>query len=394
MKDKFYNFFIGIEEYSLYGLLFSLSICNGLVETFVCAAIFGFVGRKIVKPDFGFIAFRANIFLIPFVIFSALSVLNSGIYLNISLHALLSKWTQYLLIYIITQDVVCDQKIIRRCMLMFLLGASLAVLSGLSQYFFGMEFLRNHAMIDVKGGLHAITSSFNHYNSFSGYLVFVLSLAAALLLAADSFDLKTGGLLVFSIFSTLAFVFAFSRGSWLAMAASFIFMAILSRRYYRWLMLLFFAIVALFLLSPAHHRLFYSFHGGVDSERFEKWLAALNMIKAHPFFGIGAGTFMANFSKYMPAKPIAYAHNCYLQMWAETGIFSLASFAAFIISTLCAGVKKFVVSRDFLLLGLLGGAAGFLIHSFFDVNLYSLRLAILFWTWIGLIVAKLRHNFA
>jgi O-antigen ligase len=99
---------------------------------------------------------------------------------------------------------------------------------------------------------------------------------------------------------------------------------------------------------------------------------------------------MAQFSKYLPTEPPAYSHNCYLQIWAETGIFSLVSFMAFVVSFVCLGIKKFIVSRDFLLLGLLAGAVGFLVHSFFDTNLYSLRLATLFWIWVGLIVARLR----
>jgi hypothetical protein len=43
------------------------------------------------------------------------------------------------------------------------------------------------------------------------------------------------------------------------------------------------------------------------------------------------------------------------------------------------------------LLGLLAGVIGCLAHSFFDTNLYSLRLAVLFWVWVGLIVARLRR---
>lgn len=116
------------------------------------------------------------------------------------------------------------------------------------------------------------------------------------------------------------------------------------------------------------------------------------MIKKHPLFGVGAGTFMANFSKYAPQPLVrdAYAHNCYLQIWAETGLFALFSFMAFAGSLIYLGIKKFLDSRDFLLLGLLSGAVGFLVHSFVDTNLYSPQLAFLFWVWAGLIVRMLR----
>ena len=61
----------------------------------------------------------------------------------------------------------------------------------------------------------------------------------------------------------------------------------------------------------------------------------------------------------------------------------------FITCVVCLGIKKFFVSQDFLLLGLLAGVVGFLVHSFFEVNLYSLQLAVLFWVWVGLILARI-----
>ena len=114
----------------------------------------------------------------------------------------------------------------------------------------------------------------------------------------------------------------------------------------------------------------------------------IKMINEHPFFRMGVGTFMANFPKFLPTANISYAHNCYLQIWAKTGIFGLLSFMAFVVSLIYFGIKKFIISKDFLLLGLLSGAVGFLAHSFVEVNLYSLRLAVLFWVWVGLIVKR------
>jgi energy-coupling factor transporter transmembrane protein EcfT len=131
-KDKIYNFFRLIGEFALYGLLFFLSISNALVEIFAVLALFGFIGRKIIKPDFKFLKSWPNILLLLFLIFSFFSLFNSGIYLNKSLHALFGKWMQYLGIYIIVQDNIYDQKVIKRGMIVFLFGASLAVFSGLS----------------------------------------------------------------------------------------------------------------------------------------------------------------------------------------------------------------------------------------------------------------------
>jgi len=392
LKDKFYNYFNFINEYALYGLLFFLSISNALVEIFVVSIFFGFVGRKIIKPDFKYFKFWPNIFLLLFLFFSTLSLFNSGAYLNKSLHALFGKWIQYLGICVIVQDSARNQKIIKRCILIFLMGASLAVFSGLSQNFLGIEFLRNKIMGATNGGVRTITSSFAHYNDFGAYLVVVLSLVAVLVLANSSSSFNAISLLIFAMFSTLAIILTFSRGSWLAMFISFIFMFILSRKNLKRLIPVFLVVIAMFLFPSFYERLFLTFKSGGDSDRFRYWLAAWRMINEHPFFGIGVGTFMANFSKFLPHTNISYAHNCYLQIWAETGIFSLISFLFFIGSFIYLGVKKFFDSKDFLLLGLLSGAVGFLVHSFFDTSLYSLRLAVLFWVWVGLISARISQK--
>jgi O-antigen ligase len=121
-------------------------------------------------------------------------------------------------------------------------------------------------------------------------------------------------------------------------------------------------------------------------------MVALKMIKDHPFLGIGMGTFMSNFAKYRYDLQVSYAHNCYLQIWAETGPFSLLSFLAFVFSVIYLGTKRFLSGNSYLLLGLLAGVLGFLVHSFFEVNLYSFRLAIMFWAWMGLTIAMIQHR--
>ncbi|MDO8488504.1 MAG: O-antigen ligase family protein, partial [Candidatus Omnitrophota bacterium] len=333
-----------------------------------------------------------NIFLLLFLLFSALSLFNSGAHLKISLNALFGKWLQYLGICIIIQDGIYNQKIIKRGIAIFLFSAALVVLSGLSQYLFGVEFLRGNVMATLNNGTEAITSSFSHYNAFGGYLVVVLSLVCALLLKNNYPKLKIFSLSVLAILSTVTIIFTFSRGSWLATFISFIFIVIFSKGNIKRLIPVFLLVAALFLLPVFSARLSLTFKPGGDSDRFRYWLVALDMIKAHPFFGVGAGTFMANFAKYLPNYNAAYAHNCYLQIWAETGIFALLSFSGFIFSFLYLAIRRFIVLKDFVLLGLLAGAVGFLVHSFFDTNFYSLRLAFLFWVWIGLILTLISQK--
>jgi len=392
LKDRLYHFFALVGEYALYGLLFSLAVSNALVECFALLMLIGFLGRKIIKPDFSYLKFWPNIFLVLFLLFGSLSLFNSGDYLNKSIHALLGKWMQYWGICIIAQDNLYDQKIVKRGIWAFLFGASLAVFSGLSQYYLGIEFLRNRAMLDATSkGTFAITSSFSHFNGFGGYLVIVLPLIAVSLISNNAFSFRAAGLVVLFTFSTIAMTLTLSRGSWLASLFSFIFLFAFTKKNLKWLILVLIVIIIMFTSTQLLERLSFAFKGGGDNGRLIFWSIALRMIHEHPFFGLGLGTFMANMLKYISRSDMSYAHNCYLQIWAETGIFNLLSFICFVFFLIYFGIKKFLRFKDFLLLGLLSGFIGFLIHSFFDVNLYSLRLAVLFWLWVGLIIAKLRN---
>lgn len=389
MKDRVYNLFRITGEYSLYGLLFFLPISNALVESFVGMAILSFLCRKGAKPDASPFNFWPNIFLSLFFLFSALSLFNSYANMKISLSALFGKWLEYLSICIIFQDSIYDEKVIKRGLGVFLSGATLAVLSGLSQYFFSFEFLRHRNVAITDGGLRAVTSSFAHYNGFASYLLVVIATLFIFLLLSKGSRLRFYGLITLSLLSIAALFLTLSRGSWLALFVSISFMAILLGRDSKRLIPVILIIFAMFFIPLFRERLLFIFNEYGDSARIRFWTAALRMVCDHPFLGTGVGTFMANFSSYLPSLRISYAHNCYLQILAETGIFSLISFLGFVTMIIYYGIKKLYFSRDFLLLGLLSGLVAMLVHSFFEVNLYSLQLAVLFWVWCGLIIARL-----
>ncbi|TAM36939.1 hypothetical protein EPN54_05470, partial [bacterium] len=317
------------------------------------------------------------------------SLLNSGNYLDKSLHALLGKWPQYLGICFIVQDIAYEDGIFKRGIFMFLSGALLALSSGLSQHLFGVEFLRNRSIASTNRGFSAVTSSFAHYNDFGSYLVVVSSFLFILALSPRALKIKTYGFLALAVLSVVLIFLSLSRGAWIALIVSSVLIAVLFGRGSKRFIPLLLVFAVTFLFPIFHERMLFTFKVGGDNDRFRIWLAAWKMIEEHPFLGMGVGTFMANFSEYLPGISISYAHNCYLQIWAETGFFSLASFLVFIVSLVYLGVKKFIATRDLLLLGLVCGTVGFLVHSFFDTNLYSLRLAILFWAWAGLILARM-----
>lgn len=83
--------------------------------------------------------------------------------------------------------------------------------------------------------------------------------------------------------------------------------------------------------SPAAQRIF---SGGKDSEQsvgFRKklWAESLKIVKAHPVFGSGIGTYALELPRYATIEGSKVAHNGFLQLLSDSGPLSLFSFIAF-----------------------------------------------------------------
>jgi len=126
------------------------------------------------------------------------------------------------------------------------------------------------------------------------------------------------------------------------------------------------------------------------------WQAAGGMIKDRPLLGHGINTFMANYLTYWVGgeRQPRYAHNCYLQMAAETGALGLVAFLALLWGMgvqVRRGVRTTTSRERFLLLGLATGLLAFVIHAAVDTDFYSLRQAALFWVLAGCAVGVSDH---
>lgn len=132
----------------------------------------------------------------------------------------------------------------------------------------------------------------------------------------------------------------------------------------------------------------FSLFGG--SGRSGYWREAVHMIKDYPVFGVGLNTYSVVGKGYKITWG-GYPHNCYLQMAVETGILGLLSFLWVAGVLLYRSIQNLAHMRDPLLamflLGSLIGLGGFLVHSSFDTNFYSVQLGSFMWLIMGLIVA-------
>ena len=78
-------------------------------------------------------------------------------------------------------------------------------------------------------------------------------------------------------------------------------------------------------------------------------------------------------------------------MMTETGILGLGAFLWMLTVYVVMGWRSMRRINDDVWMGLAGGVLVFLIHSFFDNNLYSLQLSSVFWFLLGLSASLYSH---
>jgi len=377
-------------EYLLYLMIFFIPISIAAIEIIFTISLFLFFFKKILNPNFKFFKNSTHIFLLLFFGFCALSFFNSGIYFAKSLKALFAKWLEYILIFILVEDTLNTSRRVRNAIIVILLTAGLISLDALFQQFKGIDFIRHRPL--YRPLLRAyVSASFKTQNGLAAYLLPSIILVNILLFFQLIREKKYYILyLLFSLYllSTTVFILTECRGAWLGFILGLFLWAFLSRDKKSLLSICVF--IAILILMPASKiRITETFKPAGDAGRFAIWHSGIDMIKENPFLGKGLGTYMDHFRQYGTIRKVYYAHNCYLQIWAEAGIFSLISFLLFAGSILYKGVRVFKKNSDILLGGIICVIVGLLVHMFFEVHLYSLQLATLSWFMLGLTMAKI-----
>lgn len=98
------------------------------------------------------------------------------------------------------------------------------------------------------------------------------------------------------------------------------------------------------------------------------------MFAAHPLLGVGIGNYGAAYPAYHPRgwyASLDHAHNYYINIAAEAGVFGLTAYALWLGSALWYSYASARLEHDrawrALLLGVLGGLVTTSVHNLFDV---------------------------
>ena len=324
------------------------------------------------------------------------------------------------LLYFIITNNINDKRQIDRILNVLLTIGGLFGIYGILQYN-GIDFsfwLRNIGRQQVFG-------LFGNVNYFAEYLIVPLPIAISIFFITRN-KFKKILLLIGILAMGTTLVVTFTRGSYLSIGVSLIFMFFLfllsrgksfvneNKKIFIIILVAIIIVAFLFIIpTPLSKpgtaisrikgrvsitRLLNEFSFG---RRTAIWKFTSMMIKDHPLLGSGIGTYKYNTLRYQ-AKffeqgdnrsiyPFGHAdkiHNEYLQLWAEIGIIGLGIFIWLMISYFNCGLKILRKiknkHRQGIIIGLMGAVVAVLVDGIFGFPLHLPATVVLFWLALGL----------
>jgi len=351
---------------------------------------------KAVKPESTFLNKSIGFFLLVCI----LSVTSSAFFVQ-SFHNFFTKTLEWFIIYFLVIEVFKDKKHIYIALGVFLFTALSTVSDSLVQFYITNKDIFLGRIIEP--GSRA-TAGFKTSNGLGGYLtIFLPGLFAWILLGNQKWWYRLGALLIL-VLTIWSLIVTFSRGAWIGIFFGIMFLmfyVVLPKKRFHiyfsmgllWATVVLFTAFILILTNSSGQELFSRYQS--IHWRLGVWNDSIPMIKDKFLFGHGVNTFMSIFQVYRSHWTLdpTYAHNCYIQMAAETGIVGLFCFFWIIMKMFHQSLGRiklnFTQDRNLaaLAVGLLSGIFAFLVHSFFDTHFYSLQLSAYLWFMVGVLVA-------
>lgn len=267
-------------------------------------------------------------------------------------------------------------------------GAFVIALYAISQHWTGYTLFRTRELVPAPDSGYRVAGFFAHRLTFAN--VFSVT---GIFLWAFAFRKETWAgqalrrwfILLAAIAAMVASALTYSRGPIAAIIIGLILTALIGGRKYAWrsVGIVVVAVTALLLLRPGlTARFSESFqqevHGTYEGSRLYIWKHSLQIIEAHPIFGVGKGNFKPEYGKLLgpdvPAFRIqAHAHNDVLTVMANSGIPGALLFVALWAAVLTGIIKLLRYGRGHpalhqWALAALVASIVFLINSLFEAT--------------------------
>ncbi|MCP4535892.1 MAG: O-antigen ligase family protein [Chloroflexi bacterium] len=366
--------------------------------------------------------------LLPLAIFCGAALLSLWDAVELPVYGVpeLIKWVQILLLFLFVSQTLTRQR------LPWLLGALLVTglfQAGVGIWQFGLRGDGPDHFGILGGDFYRAYGTFEQPNPYAGYIGMTLVLAVGVTIGAFDTLWDKGkrqlvnireaaspyhiALLITVVALAAALAMSWSRGAWMGFGAAALVMAIALPRKTHWGILLVAVLIVGGLglyttgLLPtsimarltdfAQYVSFEDVRGvGINDanyaviERMAHWQAALEMLRHDLWTGVGIGCYEPAYARFALINwPIAlgHAHNYYLNMAAETGLFGLAAYV-FLWAAVFWQTWQVTRRAEGLLrgiaIGLLGTWTHLSVHHLFD-NLYVNNVHLHVGVWLGIL---------
>jgi len=392
------KFFDSILSISIVLLPFSMAIANAPLNIFSGIIVASYLLKKAALKQPIRLDTKVAFPLFIFFFITCISIVNS-VDLKDTLKGGIGRLFWYISILFILSESIANIRLLKKIFTSVCLGLGLTVINEIWQIVVGKDFIRGYEPI-INIGLIRATASFPDANVLGTYLSALAPLLFGLTLYYYK-GMKKALLVLLSLLVVIGIVVTYSRPTLLATYIVFLFFSII-RKDKRLLIALLILLLTAPLLAPrpvkewARQNNYNPLRVMCNDDRIAIYRNSFNMIKSHPFLGVGANTFMKNYRHYKE-KPeylnqvtsdYCYAHNNFFQMAAEIGLVGLAVFAWFLYTLFKFLFRVYTGLRDEFLkitcLSLIAAEMSFLINGLTESSFYSSRIAVIFWYFAGI----------
>ena len=313
-----------------------------------------------------------------------------------------SIYTSLILGYFLTVGLVNSKEALKRTVKILGVSMLLVALVGVYQNYTGnvsAEWIHTEMYDSIEG---RVVSTFENPNMLGEYLILLLPIVAGAMFGEKSYYKKPMYLACFAV-GGLCLVYTWARGAWLGfILAAVLFMLMWNKKA---MGLIVAGMVALpfsipFLPQSIVSR-FTSIGDLTDTStnyRVFIWRGSANLASDYALTGIGVGE--QAFGRVYPYYSFAgietapHAHNLFLQLFIEVGIFGFIIFLAMLICLLQSGftLAKKGDDKETRLIGCgaLAGIFAALLQGMTDYIWYNYRVYFIFWIVIGIVCAAER----
>ena len=299
--------------------------------------------------------------------------------------------------YFVIKNIISSPAMVKRCLYAAVTSSLIVSAYGIYQNYFSILSTKWQDMemfFEIKG---RVVSVFENPNVLGEFIILIFPITLALMATSDRAHDRFF-LFMVALINCWCLIFTWSRGAWIGcIIATAVFLCVSSKHFFTAGLLSLPWIGAFVYLkndSLILQRLT-TFGDSSTSYRLGIWKGVLRMLEDFGLWGLGIGN--GAFEKIYPLYALSgmevapHAHNLYLQISVEMGIFALIAFLLFVFlyTQFSFSFCKSAMSRSnkMICLGIFSGIFAILIQGLTDYIWYNYRIFLLFWMIAGLGVA-------